>query len=295
MKLPDTTLLNPDVPRHAGYTGKLKAIILDWAGTTVDYGSLAPVRTLQQVFERADLPITEPEARRDMGIQKKDHIRAILSIPRVSDAWMSLRNHPPSESDVEALYQQFVPLQFSCLLEYSTVLPGIPEAVERLRRRGLKIGTSTGYTREMLAMLVAASAESGYTADCNLCPDDVAAGRPHPYMIFEIAVRLQVYPLAAIVKIGDTPSDIYEGLNAGTWTVGIAATGNMNGLSREEFSTLSPGQQQSRLAVARAELQKAGAHFVVDAAAEVDAVLDEIDARISAQSAVSVSSAASPR
>ncbi len=69
------------------YRGKLKAGILDWAGTTVDHGSLAPVRVLQELFAKHDLPITEEEARRHMGVLKKDHIRAILSMPRVREAW----------------------------------------------------------------------------------------------------------------------------------------------------------------------------------------------------------------
>src|SRR5215469_2080572 len=102
----------------------------------------------------------------------------------------------------------------------------------------------------MLDVLVAASMKLGYAADCNLCPDDVSFGRPHPYMIFENAVRLQVYPLATVVKIGDTTSDIEEGLNAGTWTIGVAMTGNMMGLSREEFSVLSKSDQESRVAEA---------------------------------------------
>src|SRR5262249_49793037 len=185
MKLANRTLLNPNVPHHPGYSGKLKAVILDWAGTTVDFGSLAPVRTLQRVFDSAGLPITEAGARRRMGIQKKDHIRAILTCDRVREGWTQLRNKPPSESDVESLYQQFIPLQFSCLLEYSTLISGVPEAAERFRHRGLKIGTSTGYTREMLDILVSSAAKSGYSADCNLCPDDVGPGRPHPFMIFQ--------------------------------------------------------------------------------------------------------------
>jgi phosphonoacetaldehyde hydrolase len=271
-------LLNTNLPSRTDRAGRLKAVILDWAGTTVDYGSLAPVRTLQQVFAFADLILTEAEARQDMGLPKKDHIRAILSLPRVGDQWTRQNGHAPNEADVDKLYQEFIPLQFSCLLEYSIVLPGIPEAVQRIRRRGLKIGTTTGYTREMLDMLVDASAKAGYVADCNLCPDDVSAGRPHPFMIYENAVRLQVYPMAAIVKIGDTPSDIQEGLNAGAWSVGVAATGNMNGLSCQEFSALPRSEQQVRLAAARAELAKAGAHYVVDGVAEVDPVLDEIDA-----------------
>jgi phosphonoacetaldehyde hydrolase len=280
-------LLNQNLPPHTVHANKLKAVILDWAGTIVDYGSLAPVRTLQQVFARAGLLLAEAEARRDMGLPKRDHIRAILALSQVCAEWIRLRGHAPDEADVDKLYQDFVPLQFSCLLEYSTVLPGVPEAIVRFRQRGLKIGTTTGYTREMLDILVEASAKAGFVADCNLCPDDVGAGRPHPYMMFEHAVRLQVYPLAAIVKIGDTPSDVQEALNAGAWAVGVAATGNMNGLSCQEFSALSASEREARLLVARANLAKAGAHYVVDSVAETDPVLDDIDALLK--------SAASPR
>jgi phosphonoacetaldehyde hydrolase len=266
--------------KSALYRGKLQAVILDWAGTTVDFGSLAPVRTLQQVFARAKLNLTESEIRRDMGLPKKDHIRGILSLQKVRDEWTRLRGLAPGEADVERLYLEFIPLQFSCLLEYSDVIPGVVEAMERFRKRGLKIGTTTGYTREMLDLLVEASRKAGYIPDSNLAPGDVGAGRPHPFMIYENAVRLQVYPLAAIAKIGDTPADIQEGLNAGAWSIGVAATGNMMGLSQNEFETLSGPQREERMVIARTELERAGAHYVVDSLAEVDQVLDEIDARL---------------
>ncbi|HEY2547204.1 MAG TPA: phosphonoacetaldehyde hydrolase [Candidatus Acidoferrum sp.] len=273
-------LLNPRIPPQSVHAVALKALVIDWAGTAVDYGSLAPVRTLQQVFAGVDLPLTEAEARRDMGLPKRDHIQRILALPRVCDAWTALRGRTPDEADIDELYQVFIPLQSSCLLQYSAVIPGVVEAVERFRRRGLKIGTTTGYTRELLDMLVRHSSKAGYIPDCNLSPGDVGAGRPSPFMIYEISVRLQVYPLAAIAKIGDTPSDIQEGLNAGVWSIGVAATGNMNGLPYDEFHALPVSEQEARLAAARAELAKAGAHYVVDSLADVDSVLGDIDARL---------------
>lgn len=268
-------------PQSAPYNGKLKAVILDWAGTTVDFGSLAPVRTMQKVFARRNLEVDEAEIRRHMGLPKKHHISRILfSTEKVRDGWTRLHGCAPREADVEELYQEFIPLQFSCLLEYSALIPGVVEATQRFRRRGLKIGTTTGYTREMLDLLVEAGQQAGYVPDCNLAPDDVGSGRPHPYMIYESAVRLEVYPLAAIAKIGDTPADIEEGLNAGTWSIGVAATGNMIGLSAREFQALSASEREARLGAARARLQQAGAHYVVDSVAEVDAVLDNIEARL---------------
>ena len=267
-------------PPSAEYHGKLKAVILDWAGTTVDYGSLAPVRTMQRVFARANLHLAESEIRQHMGLPKKHHISAILSTQKVRVEWTRLYGRPPREADVDQLYQEFVPLQFSCLLEYSAIIPGVVEATERFRGRGLKIGTTTGYTREMLDLLVEASKKAGYSPDCNLAPGDVGSGRPHPYMIYENAVRLQVYPMAAIAKIGDTPAYIQEGLNAGAWSIGVAATGNMIGLSQKDFEALPAPEREARLAAARAELKKAGAHYVVDSLAAVDPVLDDINARL---------------
>lgn len=273
-------LLNPALPPHTIHASGLKAIVLDWAGTTVDHGSLAPAQTLKRVFAHAGIALSELETRQHMGLPKKDHLRAILSLPRVHDAWQGLRGHPPNEAAVDEIYQRFIPLQLSCLAEHSLVIPGVLEAVDGFRRRGLKIGSTTGYTRAMLDLLLEQSAKSGYIPDCSISPEDVGAGRPLPFMIYENAIRLAVYPMAAIAKIGDTPADIEEGLNAGAWSIGVAGTGNRIGLSFHDFQNLSAPERESRLTEARGELQRAGAHYLVDTLSEIPAVLDDIDAHL---------------
>jgi phosphonoacetaldehyde hydrolase len=272
--------LNQKLPPDMVRATKLKALILDWAGTTVDFGSLAPVKTLHKVFTEAGIELTESEIRRDMGLPKRDHICRILSIPRVSDTWRKLRGRAPCSSDVEEIYQLFIPMQLSCLSEYSSLIPGVVDSVQLFRERRLKIGSTTGYTRAMLDLLLEQSAKAGYRPDCSVAPEDVGTGRPEPFMVYENAVRLQVYPPVSIAKIGDTPADIQEGLNAGAWSIGVAGTGNGVGLSRNEFEMLPASERQSRLAVARDELERAGAHYVVDTLAELGAVLDDIDARL---------------
>jgi phosphonoacetaldehyde hydrolase len=262
------------------YRGKLKAVILDWAGTTVDHGSLAPVRVLQQIFEARGVPISEQIARRDMGLLKRDHIRKILSEPGVSSAWRERFGNPPGDSDLDSLFAEFVPLQLECLIEYSTVIDGVVDAAGRLRRRGLKIGATTGYTRAMMDLLMPHAAAQGYRPDFSITPDEVGGGRPYPWMIFENVVRLQVKPLAAVVKIGDTPVDIEEGLRAGVWTIGVARTGNMIGMSARDFQALPIAEQKNRLERARAQLYEAGAHLVIDSVAECEAALDELEARL---------------
>jgi phosphonoacetaldehyde hydrolase len=275
---------NPALPGQSLAATNLKAVVLDWAGTAVDFGSLAPARTMQRVFASADIALSELEARQHMGLPKKEHIRGILSMTRVRKAWTALRGNEPGDADVEAMYAEFIPLQFSCLEEYSGVIDGLLETVETLRRRGMKIGSTTGYTRAMLDLLLEASALQGYTPDCSLTPEEAGTGRPHPFMMYECAVRLQVYPLAAIAKVGDTPADVLEGLNAGAWSIGVAGTGNSIGLSREDFLELPETEKETRLIGARAELQNAGAHYVIDTLADLPSVLDEIDERLKAGS-----------
>lgn len=270
-------LMNQNVPPCTVRAHKLRALIFDWAGTTVDFGSLAPVRTLQKVFEHFGVSLNESEARRDMGLPKRDHIARIFSIEKVRMAWNRSQGFPPQEADIDRVYERFVPLQFECLGEYSSVIEGVPAAVEKARSRGLRIGSTTGYTRAMLDLLVSLSARERFVPDCSVSPEDAGAGRPQPFMIFENAVRLQVYPLAAIVKIGDTVADIQEGLNAGVWSVGVTRTGNMIGLSKTDLDALPEADRAERLRLARTGLEEAGAHYVVDTLDELECVLDDID------------------
>jgi phosphonoacetaldehyde hydrolase len=262
------------------YRGTLRAAILDWAGTTVDHGSLAPLRVLVDLFARRDLKITQQEARLDMGLLKKDHIRSILKIGRVKCMWIDRFGRPPGEHDVDELFEEFVPLQLQCLSEYSRLITGTLEALEMMRGRGMKIGSTTGYTRPMLNLLLESAALQGYVPDSAICPDDVGAGRPSPWMCYQNAIQLNVFPMEAFVKIGDTVTDVEEGLNAGMWSIAVVQTGNEIGLTEFDFSSLAPAEQQSRLEAGRRRLRQAGAHYVVDSIAEIRSALDSIDERL---------------
>ncbi len=272
-------LLNPEIPAGSG-AKQVRAVIFDWAGTTVDFGSLAPVKTLERVFGEAGIPITEKEARRDMGIAKRDHIAGLLAMPRIRAEWVKARGREFLDNDVDMLYERFIPLQFECLRQYAKVIEGIPELVETLRSSGIKIGSTTGYTRAMLDLLVTEAAQQGYQPDCSFSPEDAGAGRPYPFMIYSAAVKMQVYPLAAIIKVGDTTSDIKEGLNAGVWSLGVAATGNAVGLSEPAFHALNAVERSTVLEQARGELARAGAHYVVDTLADFGAVIRDVEARL---------------
>jgi phosphonoacetaldehyde hydrolase len=269
----------PD-PTPAHYTGPLKAVILDWAGTIVDYGSCAPAGVFVEVFARRGVPITMAQARGPMGSEKRAHVAAITAMPEVADAWKRTHGRPCADADIDAMYTDFVPLQIESLPRFADLIPGTFEAVADFRKRGLKIGTNTGYNAEMMRVLAPETARRGFEPDCIVTSDTVPEGRPAPWMALQAAAELGVYPMSAIVKIGDTIPDIHEGLNAGMWTIAVAATGNELGLSQPEAEALPPDEREARLAGARERLLMAGAHYVVDGIADTPPILDQIENRL---------------
>jgi phosphonoacetaldehyde hydrolase len=262
------------------YRGPLQAIVLDWAGTTLDYGCYAPAVVFIEVFKNKGVPITMEEARAPMGAHKRVHIASIARLPSVAERWRSVHGEDCTETDIDAMFAEFVPLQLACLAQYADLIPSCREAVAAFRDRGLKIGSTTGYTTAMMELLYAEAKRRGYSPDVSVCADDVPFGRPEPWMCLENAKRLRVFPMHAVVKVGDTLPDITEGLNAGMWTIGLAKTGNEMGLNADEIARLGPDELDRRLERARDRLKKAGAHYVVDSIADVPPVLDAIDARL---------------
>jgi phosphonoacetaldehyde hydrolase len=257
-------------------------VILDWAGTTVDFGSLAPVAALQRIFGENGIPITAAEARANMGVLKLDQIRSICAGPRVHDEWSSFNGQPPVEADVVRLFTEFLPRQAEILAEYSTPIPGVRETVEAWKADGLRIGSTTGYTRELLDVVIPVADRDGYSPDASVTPDEVGGGRPKPFMCYRNAILLGVFPLWRCVKIGDTPSDIAEGINAGMWTIGITATGNEIGLSRGEWEALPVDARAAREKDAARRLTEAGAQFTAASLADCTEILDEIERRLAA-------------
>ena len=256
--------------------------MLDWAGTTVDHGSNAPVLALQTLFDRHGINLAGSDARRDMGLLKRDHIRAILHLENIRQEWQAIKGHLPEEQDVLSLFEEFGPLQMRIIAEHSQLIEGVVAVVANWQQAGLRIGSTTGYTRAMLTPVIEQAAQGGYCPDASVCPDEVGAGRPAPWMLTRNAQLLNVYPPAACVKIGDTISDIEEGRNAGMWTIGLTRTGNLVGLGHAAWQQLPEPEKQHLLADANRTMHTAGADFVVESLADCEDIVREIDARMTA-------------
>jgi phosphonoacetaldehyde hydrolase len=262
------------------YRGRLQAVILDWAGTTMDYGCFAPAVVFVEVFKNQGVPITIEEARVPMGAHKRVHIAAISKMPEVAARWEKALGRACDDADIDRMFAEFVPLQLACLASYADLIPGCLEAVSAFRARGLKIGSTTGYLIDMTKILLEEARKRGYVPDSSVCAEEAPPGRPEPWMCLENARRLRVFPVHSIVKIGDTLPDIEEGLHAGMWTIGLAKTGNEMGLQERDIAALAADDYKRRLDRAYSRMTATGAHYVVDSIADCPPILDEIDERI---------------
>jgi phosphonoacetaldehyde hydrolase len=260
----------------------IKAVVFDWAGTMIDFGSRAPVVALLRVFAAAGVAITEAEARAEMGRAKRDHIRLILAMPRVAEAWTSARGVAADEGDVDRLHDAIVPEMRAAARDCATLVPGAAALVARLRADGVAIGSCTGYTRDMMVDILPLAAGQGYAPDVVVCSGETKAGRPSPLMLWRNLVELGVWPAAACVKVDDAVVGIAEGRAAGTWTVGVAASGNGVGLSVAALAALDATERARRIDAAAVALREAGADYVIGSVADLAAVLAAIDARIGA-------------
>ncbi len=262
------------------YRGPIEAVILDWAGTTLDFGCVAPAVVFVEVFKRHGVPIDMEEARGPMGAHTRTHIERITALDAVRERWKSAHGRLPTQADIDAMYADFIPLQLQCLSDYSALIPGTLEAAAALRAKGIRIGSTTGYDRQMIEINLADAARQGFTPDCTVCASDVPQGRPSPYMALLNVIRLGVSTVEACVKVDDTVPGIDEGLNAGMWTIGFAVSGNEVGLSLAEWNALPVAEQAVRRARASQRLLQSGAHYVVDSIAELMPCIEDIEARI---------------
>jgi phosphonoacetaldehyde hydrolase len=262
------------------YRGPVQAVILDWAGTTVDFGSLAPVVAFTRLFAAQGIDLGLDEARSPMGTEKREHIRRLCALPRIAAAWRDLYGESPDEATIDRLYHEFVPLQVTAIRDYAQLIPGCRETLVTLRARGIRVGANTGYGQAMMEPLLRAAAEQGYVPDSSVCATEVPRGRPYPYMSFKNLMDLEIEAVQSCVKVDDTVPGIEEGLNAGMWTVGVAISGNEIGLPLTDWEALPAADQRQRRERAHQRLLTGGAHYVIDSIAYLPRCLDAIEARL---------------
>lgn len=259
---------------------KFKASIFDWAGTTIDYGSFAPMGVFIEAFRTFDVTISTAEARGPMGRPKWDHIQALLKDPAIAGRWAARHGKLPANQDVDRVYDVFVPMNEEVVASYATLVPGTKAVMENLRARGMKIGSTTGYTRSIMERVLPLAAAQGYVPDNLVCADDLPEGRPGPLMMYKCFVDLVVYPPTAVIKVDDTAPGIAEGVAAGCVAVGVTLSGNEVGRTPDEVAALPREAVDDLRQSAAAKLRAAGAHHVIDTIADLPALIDRLETEV---------------
>lgn len=258
------------------YAGPVRGVILDWAGTAVDHGCRGPVAVFSRAFEEFGVLPTEAEVRGPMGREKREHVAAMLAMPRLADSWAKKNGGLPDDASVSAVFARVLELMPDTLADFARPVPGCARTMETLRGMGIKIGSCTGYSRAMMGRLMARAEAAGFAPDCLVTADEVPQGRPWPWMCWRNCMKLGLFPPEAVVKVGDTLADVQEGINAGHWSVAVTRTSNALGLDEAEAAAMDPQALAEKEQALARDFRKAGAHYVISSIADLPALCEEI-------------------
>jgi len=268
--------------RSVGY------VMLDCSGTTMDRYVDAPAIVFVEVFRKYGLEISMPEARAPMGLRKDLHIKAITEIASVRGRFVARFGREPTQADVDAMFADFVPTQLDLLRKgnYHELLPGVREVVRGLQQQGIRIGVTTGFTRDMLDLLLAGGARQGFVPDAACAGDEVEMPRPTAYMVIKNLERLGVYNLEnamrRTVKVDDTVSGAGEGAPL-CWRVGVSKWSNYVADSWDAVRKMSAAELEAREHASKEKLiRESGAHYVIDDHRDLPAVIGDINQRLAA-------------
>lgn len=261
--------------------GQVAAVVFDWAGTMVDFGCQAPIQGLVATFAEQGVPVTDADARIDMGLSKPDHITALLHMPSVRSRWETVHGTPPTAVDARRMAERLEHILTDTLAQRSRPVPGAVHVAEELRGKGIRIGSTTGYSAHMMDVVAEVAKQHGYQPDALVTASDVPRGRPWPYMCYLNAIRLDVMPLWRMVKVGDTLNDIQEGRNAGMWTIGVIEGGSDLGLTEEALQALPAAELLRRTTAVRERFLQARADYTAQSIAAVPGILEQIADRLS--------------
>jgi len=226
----------------ARYQGKIKLCVLDTAGVVCDgpqdlrhlypgddlRGCKAPVIPFDEVLRRHKIIVDWATIRKPMGLFKRTHLQRLLEDDGVRNQFRKTYGRDWTETDLDQMFSEFNPLLNEIIVreELARPIEGTQECIQKLREVGIVVGCDTGYTTVASTALKKVLKEKyGIVFDVTTDAETVK-GRPSPFMVFDCMDKANIYPVEAVVKVDDTAAGIWEGRNAGAWTVGLYATGS---------------------------------------------------------------------
>ena len=246
----------------------------------IDFGSLAPMGAFVHLFERHGVAVTIEQARVPMGLPKIEHIRAMGAMDDVATRWRAAHNGRDfTDEDAQLLLKEFEPMSAHAAWERRAFIPGFLDTYQWLKSRGIRVATTTGYTRRILSPIAEDAAQQGFVPDAIICCDDVLRSRPDPMGMFACCRAMGIEPGIHVLKVDDTAPGIAEGLNAQCMTMGVSVSGNALGWSLEQWEQSEHVARQQGQEVATRLLSAAGAHEVIATVADLPLAIEAIEQR----------------
>lgn len=197
-------------------SGPIKLVCLDLAGTTI--GDIATVERAfaEAIATQGIVPGTGAYARamvhvhRSRGCPKIDVFRGIF---------------PGNEAQAQAANLTFERSYEGAIERAGLVpVPGILEALDKLRGSGIHIGLITGFSRTTLSRVLSVLGWHD-KIDLAISPEDAGRGRPWPDMVLHAVLRLGVEDVRQVAVVGDSENDMLTGRRAGASVIAGLLTG----------------------------------------------------------------------
>lgn len=180
-------------------------VVFDMAGTTVEDGGQVPA-AFTAALAAHGIGVTPDQISRVRGASKRQAIREFV----------------PGDEAATRVYEAFRrELAARYAAEGVKAIPGATDAFAALRADGIKVALTTGFDRDITALLIGALSWED-AVDTIVCGDDVAQGRPAPDLIRGAMANVAVTDPSLVAAVGDTALDLEAGAAAGVgWNIGV--------------------------------------------------------------------------
>ena len=263
----------------------IRACIFDLGGTIVDKYSLSPFISFKNAFHKKKILISDDLIYKDMGMEKKEHIKLILQNKKVSERWNNLYNDYPNFKDVSEIYHLFNENQeINC--KNIEILPETPKCINYLQLNNIKIGTTTGFSKEnafhIKDLLESNDIKLNSYVSSTCLPNNNGEffTRPNPGMVFQNLVNMNIDNSSNVIKIDDTNVGIEEGKTAGCITVGVARWSTYMKVLPKDVSTITDKEVNERLKESRKILNQSNPDYIIDTLDELPRIIREINQKI---------------
>lgn len=267
---------------------RVKLAIFDWAGTIIDHGSRSPIISLSKAFSKHGINLNQEQLNFKHGTDKYSNIMEILKKEGKKD-------NSYLYNIADQIYSDFKPILINEVDRNSKLIPEFMKILGELTRLNITITTNTGYTTDIMNILISHANKQGFFPKFNIASDHpnlpryngIPYARPYPYMIENIKnwykeSRQDNILDTEIIKIGDTEIDIEEAINAKVIPISVIDSSVYMGLNQYDFlsfkSRLPISYQNKRIDIVNTKFKHA--KYLINNMTELPNVINDINKKL---------------